>query len=238
MNKLSRALAVTLMAATIPATIVLAQQPPADGPAVERSDKHRGPSPEVMARLLDGDIAKAKTALNLTPEQEKLWAPLEEQIRARAADRKQQREEWKKKFEERRAERKEAKEKGEKRERPDLLERVEKRSEGMTKMAERMTKSAASSKEFVATLKPLYDSFSDEQKEVADHVLARFTTGPHHAGKHHGKKMCDKGKRGPHGKHHHHGPRHGGPGPHGDHGPQHADAGPDTPEAPEALDAD
>ena len=237
MNKLSRALAVALMAATIPATIVLAQQPPADGPGMERSEKHRGPSPEVMARLLDGDIAKAKTALNLTPEQEKLWAPLEQQIRDRAADRKQQREEWKKKFEERRAERKEAKEKGEKRERPNLLERVEKRSDGMTRMAERMTKSAASSKEFAATLKPLYDSFSDEQKEVANHVLARFSSDGHHAGKQRGgKKMCDKGGRGWHGKHH--GQRHGGPGPHGGSGMQQAEAAPDASDAPEAPDAD
>lgn len=231
MNKLSRALAVTLMAATIPATVVLAQQPSAEGAKVERSDK-RGPSPEAMVRLLDGRIAMAKTALKLTPEQEKLWAPLEEQIRARAAERKQQREEWKKKFEERRAERKEAKEKGEKRERPDLLERVEKRSEGMARMAERMTKSAASSKEFAATLKPLYDSFSDEQKEVADHVLARFTSEGYHAGKHHrgGKNMCDKGGRSWHGKHH--GSRHGGA------GVQQADAVMDAPDAPEAPDAD
>ena len=56
MNNLSRALAVTLMAATIPATIVLAQQAtPADQPpAAEKSETQRGPSPETIARLQDG----------------------------------------------------------------------------------------------------------------------------------------------------------------------------------------
>ena len=83
MNNLSRALAVTLMAATIPATIVLAQQAtPGDQPAVEKSDgDRRGPSPETLARLQDGRIAMAKAALKLSPDQEKLWGPVEEKIR-------------------------------------------------------------------------------------------------------------------------------------------------------------
>ena len=84
MNNLSRALAVTLMAATIPATIVLAQQatPAEQVPAAEKSETQRGPSPETIARLQDGRIAMAKTALKLSPDQEKLWAPVEDKIRA------------------------------------------------------------------------------------------------------------------------------------------------------------
>ncbi len=144
MNKLSRALAVTLMAATVPATIVLAQQAPSgDQPAVENSQSRRGPSPETLARLEDGRIAFAKTALKLTPVQEKLWAPVEEKIRANFDERQ-------KAFADRQAKREERKAKGEdgKGEKLALPERIEKRSERMTKQADRLNERAAKTKEF------------------------------------------------------------------------------------------
>src|SRR4029078_12430460 len=95
MKNLSRALAVTLMAATIPATIVLAQQAnTGDQTAAENSETRRGPAPETIARLQDGRIAMAKTALKLSPDQEKLWAPVEEKIRAGFEERRKAREDW------------------------------------------------------------------------------------------------------------------------------------------------
>lgn len=211
MNKLSRALAVTLMVAAVPATIAFAQQPDEDGPPpAEQSEKHRGPSPETMARLEDGRIAMAKAALKLTPEQEKLWAPVEEKIRAGFEERRKNREEWREKREERRADRKERKEKRAERTKTPLPERMEKRAERMTDRAGKMTERAEKLKEFAGVLKPFYDSLSDEQKDVAGIVLARFVKGGpgHHAHGHHGrghhgwggKKMCEKG----------HGPRGGG----------------------------
>ncbi|HET6320781.1 MAG TPA: Spy/CpxP family protein refolding chaperone [Hyphomicrobium sp.] len=176
MNNLSRALAVALMAATVPATIVLAQQAPGEQPNAEQSKKQRGPSAETISRLEDGRIAMAKAALKLTPEQEKLWAPVEEKIRARFEERRKAREAWQAKADERRAERKANAEDG-KRERKALPERIEERSERMSKMAERLTERAAKSKEFAETLKPLYASFSDEQKAVAGKVLGHFAGG-------------------------------------------------------------
>jgi len=173
MNKLSRALAVGLMAATIPATIVLAQQPAAgDQPAAEKSETRRGPTPETLARLEDGRIAFAKAALKLTPDQEKLWAPVEEKMRANFAERQKKRDEWQAKHAERKA-------KGDdvKREQLALPERIEKRSERMTKQAEKMTERAAKAKEFAEVLKPLYASFSEEQKAVASRVLSNFGEG-------------------------------------------------------------
>jgi len=188
MNNLSRALAVALMAATVPATIVLAQQAPGEQPNAEQSKTERGPSAETISRLEDGRIAMAKTALKLTPEQEKLWAPVEEKIRARFEERRKEREAWQAKVDERRAERKAKGEDG-KRERMALPDRIEERSERMTKMAERLTERAAKSKEFAETLKPLYATFSDEQKAVAGKVLGHFAGGKRGHGHGHGWAM-------------------------------------------------
>jgi LTXXQ motif family protein len=176
MSKLTRALAITLLAASVPATIVVAQQAEESGQkAVEQSESRHGPSPEMMARMEDGRIAMAKEALKLTPEQAPLWAPVEEKMRANYAERR-------KAHEERRAKRAERREARETRQKLALPERLEKRSE-------RLTERAAKLKEFVAVLNPLYASLSDEQKEVADHVLKRagaFGRG----GRHHGRRWA------------------------------------------------
>jgi hypothetical protein len=185
MNNLSRGLAVALMAATIPATIVLAQQAtPADQPAVEKTDGgRRGPSPETLARLQDGRIAMAKAALKLSPDQEKLWVPVEEKIRANFEDRQKRREAWQAKREERRAEKK-AQGDDKKGEKLALPDNIEKRSERLTKQAERLNARAAKAKEFAEVLKPLYATFSEDQKAVAGRVLNHFGEG-------------GKGQRGP-----------------------------------------
>ena len=199
MNNLSRALAVTLMAATIPATIVLAQQvTPADQlPAAEKSETRRGPSPETMACLQDGRIAMAKAALKLSPDQEELWAPVEAKIRAGFDERRKDREARQAKREERRAEKKAEGQDVNKREQLALPERIEKRSERLTARAAKFTEQAAKAKEFAEVLKPLYASFSEEQKAVAGRVLSHFGQdgrGPR------GHRWAMGGKRG-HGGH-------------------------------------
>ena len=80
MRNLSRSFAVTLMAAAFPATIVFAQEAPAGDKAVP--SRRTGLHPMTLARLEDGRIAFAKAALKLSPDQDKLWAPVEEKIRA------------------------------------------------------------------------------------------------------------------------------------------------------------
>jgi LTXXQ motif family protein len=175
MNNLSRALAVTLMAATIPATIVLAQQAnPGDQPAVEKSETRRGPSPETIARLQEGRIAMAKTALKLSPDQETLWAPVEQKIRAGFDERQKARAAWQAKREERRAQHEAKGDDGKKHEQLALPERFEKRSERLTARAVKMNERAAKAKEFAEVLKPLYASLSEEQKAVAAQVLSHF----------------------------------------------------------------
>ncbi len=178
MNNLSRALAVTLMAATIPATIVLAQQTDGDQPKTEQQGQtHRGPSPETVARLQDGRIAMAKAALKLSPDQEKLWSPVEQNIRASFEERRKAREAWAAKREERRAEKGDRKD-----EQLALPERIEKRSQKLTERAAKMTERAAKAKEYAEVLKPFYASLSEEQKAVASQVLGHFGQegrGPH-----------------------------------------------------------
>lgn len=193
MRKLSRALAITLLAASVPATIVVAQQvDDKDQPKAERSEGRDKFSPETRAALEDGRIAMAKVALKLTPEQEKLWAPVEEQIRARNAERSKQAEERHGKREERRADRGDREELG-------LPERLERRSQKLTERAARMTERAAKTKEFAETLKPLYASLSEEQKQVAAHVLGRFAGDEWgHHGRHGHRWAMGSGHRGGH----------------------------------------
>jgi hypothetical protein len=178
MSKFTRALAATALVVALPATVVLAQQggePEKTGDQPQQTEKHRGPSAETLARLQDGRIAMIKTALKLTPEQEKLWAPVEEKMRAAFAERQKKREEWQAKRDERRQAR-EARGDN-KNEQLALPDRIEARSQRMTEMAAKLTERAAKSKEYAETLKPLFASFTDEQKDVAGRVLARGHRG-------------------------------------------------------------
>lgn len=180
MKKLSRALAITLLAAAVPATIVLAQNEESDQQKVEQSEAKRGPSPETLARLEDGRIAMVKTALKLSPDQEKLWAPVEEKMRAGFADRRKAREAWQ-------AKRQEFRGKHSKREEIALPDRLERRSQKLTERAAKMTEQAQKAKDYAEVLKPFYASLSDEQKAVASQVLGHF--GQDRRG-HHGRRWA------------------------------------------------
>jgi len=59
-------------------SLVYAQAPAPMGP-------QSGPSPQDLAALTDTRIELVKTALQMTPDQQKLWPPVEEAIRARAS---------------------------------------------------------------------------------------------------------------------------------------------------------
>lgn len=187
------------------------------GVAIARSYDHGGwhrMSPEARARLDEGRIAMAKTALKLNPEQEKLWAAVETEIRAGFKARAEQMAEHEKMREERRKEReaqkdsKDVQDAG--RKIPDMSERIEKMSQRMSERADRM-------KTLSAAFKPFYASLSDEQKEVL-RPLARDLMGGGRGG-HHGKRWAmgggwGEGGRGwGHGGHHGHGRHHGPDGP-------------------------
>src|ERR1041385_6392341 len=61
-------------------SLVYGQAPAPPGP-------QGGPSPQDLAALTDTRIELVKTALQMTPDQQKLWPTVEEAIRARAAGR-------------------------------------------------------------------------------------------------------------------------------------------------------
>ncbi len=194
MRKLSRGTWIALAAVVaIPATVGIAK-------TVEHHRWHNM-SPETRARLDDGRLAMAKTALKLTAEQEKLWSPLEAQVRDAFKARDAKRAEWDKK----RAERKADRDKGGNKDRDDgkrsdLAERFDKMSANMTERAERM-------KAFAGTFKPLYASLSDEQKDVLRPLMRDLAPGFGHR-KHHGPRWAFGGW-GPHGGGHGKGEHHG-----------------------------
>jgi LTXXQ motif family protein len=153
---------------SITAAMAIAQTPPF----------RRGPpSPETIQRLQEGKIAMAVTALKMTPDQLKLWAPLETQIRAGQAARLKGMQEW--------TERRKA---GAGAPRPELTERLERMSVMMAERAERM-------KAFVAVFKPFHASLSEEQKQVVEPLLAEL--GGRRGGHHRRWAMRDGGATGP-----------------------------------------
>lgn len=198
MKTLSRSAWIAIAAVlAVPATIAIAKN-------YERGGWSRM-SPETRERLQDGRMAMAKAALKLTPDQEKLWTPVEEQVRAQFKDRAEKRAEREKMREERRAAREARKAEGGDgnrgegrgdRKRADLSERFETMSADLTKRAERMTA-------FSGAFKPFYASLNDEQKDVLRPLIRDLAPGFGRGGRGHGKRWAHGGGWGGHGKGHH-----------------------------------
>ncbi len=122
---------------------------------------HRGPSPEIMAALLDAKLAGMKAALKLTPDQEKAWAPFESAVRDAAKAR----------MDAMRAMRELHKE-GEK------MTPIER----MNAMSDHLAKAAAELKQVADAAKPLYDSLDDQQKAEFGPLLMTLRPHPWHHG--------------------------------------------------------
>jgi hypothetical protein len=168
-------LAPALLAAAIPATVVLAQQ--AQPPQPEPPQKREWPgrprlSPEVMRRLqegrLEGRITEIKEALKLNDAQLKLWAPVEQQLRARFAARQQAREEFMQRQEQRRQQ-------GDAAQGPSLPERLDRISKRLSERAQNM-------QAFTEAFKPFFAALSDDQKALAGIVLRDLNGRTHGPG--------------------------------------------------------
>lgn len=156
MMKISRGLALALLIGVSPAAVLVAQAARDGGWKM---------NPETRERLQDGKIAAAKASLKLSAEQEKLWGPIEEQVRTMYKERADQRAERHKRRDERRAAReKGGEDKAQQRERPNIAERYE-------RMAERIGERADKLKTFSAAFRPFYDSLTAEQKDVVGPVM-------------------------------------------------------------------
>jgi len=222
MKNLSRGTWIAIAAvAAIPATVAIAR-------TADRAGWQM--TPETRSRLEEGRLAMAKAALQLNADQEKLWAPVEAQVRDTFKAREARRAEWDKKRQERQAEKtadgeaKEAK-------RPDLAERFEKMSARLSERADRM-------KSFSSAFKPFYASLSDEQKDVLRPLVHDLAPGFGKGG--HGGSHWAFGGWGPGGGPGRHHGWHGGDrgGPDGQGGPGMRDDGQDKDGGPAQTEPD
>ena len=122
-------------------------------------------SDEDHAALLDARVAGLKTALKLTPAQEKNWPAVEAAIRDHAKERAARFAEW--------AEKRKEHHEGQ----HGLVERLQQRAKALEADAARLTK-------FSEAIKPLYESLDDGQKHRLGALLraAGEHRGHHFAG--------------------------------------------------------
>lgn len=159
MKTMSRGLALALLIGVSPAAVLVAQAARDGGWKM---------SPESRERMQDGRIAAAKATLKLTPDQEKLWAPIEEQVRTMYKERADKRAERQKRREERRAEReKDGDRASEARQRGNVAERYERIAKRLSDRAEKM-------KAFSSAFSPFYASLTDQQKEVVGPAMRQL----------------------------------------------------------------
>jgi Spy/CpxP family protein refolding chaperone len=161
------------------ATYAMAQQTPApDAPAASqdqgRQDRRSRMSQDDLNRLVDARVASIKAGLKLSSDQERLWAPVETAIRTSATERFTR-------FEQRPTR--------EQRQSADFMQRLERRSSMRTEGAQR---SAA----VTTALRPLWDTFSEDQKRIAPRLLREAVDAD-------GPRWNERGGRRGHGRDHH-----------------------------------
>jgi LTXXQ motif family protein len=171
-------------------TYAMAQQTPApNAPAASqdqgRQDRRPRLSQDDFNRLTDARIASIKAGLKLTPDQERLWAPAETAIRTAASER---------------FTRMEQRPDRDQRRSMDFMQRLEQRS---TMATERAQRSAA----VTTALRPLWDTFSEDQKRIAPRLLREVVNndgprwhergGRRGRGDHHRMGMMEHGRMGP-----------------------------------------
>ena len=150
----------------------------------------RGLSQEDFNRFVDARVAAIKAGLKLSADQEKLWQPVEDAIRRNASERYTR-------FQQRGTTR-------DQRQSMDFMQQLETRGTMMTENAQRASALATA-------LRPLWDTFSEDQKRVAPRLM-RTAVG--------GMGWRERGGRRHHGEHgrrgammqHGMGPGHMGPG--------------------------
>ena len=160
-------------------TYAMAQQTPAPhAPAASqdqgRQDRRPRMSQDDFNRLVDARVASIKAGLKLSGDQERLWAPVETAIRTSATERFTR-------FEQRPTR--------EQRQSADFMQRLERRSSMRTEGAQR---SAA----LTTALRPLWDTFSEDQKRIAPRLLREAVDS-------NGPRWNERGGRRGHGRDHH-----------------------------------
>jgi zinc resistance-associated protein len=125
-----------------------------DGPAEHHHHMDRG-------FLLDAKLAGMKSALKLTADQEKLWAPFETAVRDGVKARMEARKAWREQAD------------GDDDKAPSPIDR-------MNHMSERLEKASQSLRQVADSAKPLYDSLDQGQKDRFGPLLHTLREGGHH----------------------------------------------------------
>lgn len=162
--------------AAIAQTATSAPSPTTPAPAPQdQSDAARGPrlNRADYEALTDARIAGIQAGLKLNADQQKLWPPVEQAMRAMAAERTQRFEAFR--------QRREAGQQ----QRPDLAQRLEQQAQNQTESAQRLTALASA-------VKPFWASLDENQKRVLP-VLMRQGRDGHRGGRmgrmgHHGER--------------------------------------------------
>jgi len=170
-----------------------AAPPAATAPAPERGPRGPGMSRADFDALTDARMAAVQAGLKLNPEQQRLWGPVEEALRAQAAERADRFEERRRMMSERRDDR------GQPDPSLDITQRLERRAEEATRRAQRATEQAQRMTALSNAMKPFYGSLDDNQKRLLPVLMSRGRGGERRMGmyRHHDHGWMDRGSGGP-----------------------------------------
>ena len=149
----------SLVSAQTAAPDAAAQAQPPAAPTSQRPQRHHA----LPGERIDARLAYLKTALKITPAQEKQWSALAAVLRRQAQD-------MDAKMQQRR-EARQNQDQAQPQAPAGAIERLEQRQQFLADAAKRTGA-------IVAAAKPLYAAFSPEQKQTADELLAH--SGGHH----------------------------------------------------------
>jgi hypothetical protein len=153
-------------------TFAFAQGPGPGGPGAPAAGEQRGGrqglSQDDFNRFVDARVAAIKAGLKLNADQERLWQPVEDAIRRNSGERFTR-------YEQRRQ-----------RQSMDFMQQLETRGAMMTENAQRASALATA-------MRPLWNSFSEDQKRVAPRLMRSAAGGE-------GRRER-RGRRGGHGEH-------------------------------------
>jgi Spy/CpxP family protein refolding chaperone len=159
------------VAAAIPVFAQTASAPGAD-PAQARAPRGQEPHRSIMpSERVEARLAYIKTALKITPAQGPQWDAFANVVRKQAAERDKRVQEWRSRVA--------ARDSAERRP-PTVIERMDRAQQFLTAANARLS-------ELSTVVKPLYAVLTDEQKQIADTMLAqRERERMHHRGGHGG----------------------------------------------------
>jgi hypothetical protein len=115
--------------------------------------------------LTDAWIAAIQAGLKLTPEQQRLWGPVESALRAQAAARADRFEQRRRMMAERRDDR------GSMDRDLDITQRLDRRAEWTSRFAQRATEAAQRATALSSAMKPFYASLDENQKRLLPVLL-------------------------------------------------------------------